>query len=165
MEITAALVGARLVAGAFGRLIRRCTCPDRTDVQPEPGSASPLGASMESAAALRRIVARYDVTDISPGEFSQMLQELYQAGALTDGQYHELSQVRLDLDAAGAQLDESLDLVDFYAEKLDKAMESAAPWTTLTASPIEPLRRRFDWLEKLAVLQSAPDTSTLDAVA
>ena len=48
---------------------------------PKPQLEPPPGAT----AALRQILARYDVTQISPRQFSQMLQELRKTGALPKG--------------------------------------------------------------------------------
>ena len=144
----------------LGQLFRRATPPEATtNAQPVAGPAPLSVQGDEAAGALRQIAARYDVTDISPGEFSSMLQDLRQAGLISDSQYHELSLIRMDLDAAGVEADDSLDLLDFYAEKLEEAVDAGA------GSLVETTNRRRDWLQKLALLQSTPDAPALDTLA
>ena len=165
MEIMAALAGARVAGNVLGRLLQggpqmaaEAAPPERPELPPAVGD--------DSAGRLRRIAAKYDLTDISPGELSSLLQELHQAGLIDDQQYHELSLIRLDLDAADVEPDEAVDLRDFYAEKLEELSEPAAGTPTSEfAAAIEPLRRRQAWLQKVALLQSTPEASPIDAVA
>lgn len=169
IEITAAVTGARLAADMLGQIFRRPP-PAPADgaagnlANDEAGITSATGG--EAAGTLRQIAARYDLTNISPAELSGMLQELHQAGLLDDKQYHELSMIRLDLDAAGIGADQSINLLDFYGDKLRETSESAgsAP-DSAVASAVEPVQRRYDWLQKMALLQSAPGAAALDAVA
>lgn len=167
MQITAALAGARLAANMLGQIFRR-NAPEAGNANSLQGAQPgiPLAAGGEAAGTLRQIAARYDLTDISPAELSGMLQELHQAGLLDDRQYHELSMIRLDLDAAAIGAEHSINLLDFYAERLQELAESAGgmPASALD-STVERLQRRHDWLQKLALLQSAPDAPAVDAVA
>jgi len=167
MQITAALAGARMAAGMLGQLFQKSPHAEAVDAGPPAALGGGPAAGSESAGALRQIAARYDVSDISPAEVSNLLQELHQAGLLSDGQYHELSQIRLDLDAAGVEADDRVDLLDFYAEKLEALAESAPGMPAAqVASAMQPLEGRHGWLQKVALLQSsAGNTSALDALA
>jgi len=138
--------------------------------RPSETPSSQTAPATASAAVLRQIVARYDVTDISPREFSEMVHQLHQAGALTDQQFQELSLIRLDLDLDGADPDESLDLLDFYADKLRDLREMIEDLrddlhpTSAGAPPgIASVESRFAWIQKFALIQSGPDAIAWDA--
>ena len=125
--------------------------------------AKPEASGPASPELLRGILADYDVTDITPREFSEMLTELRDAGALSEDDFHELSQIRIDLDRDGIDSDDSIDLVAYYTRKFQQA-EKAAPGETGGTSA-ENLGRRLAWLQKLATAQSAPDEVGLDLAA
>jgi len=129
--------------------------PDNQAVGPSP-SASP--------AALRRVLSRYDVTDISPRDFSEMIQRLHDAGAINDGQLHELAAVRLDLDQANVDPDESVDLLDFYVRRIEKVQRRLDDADGAAGMQLTPLLRRLQWMEKLAVLHDTTDEMGLDAL-
>ena len=123
-------------------------------------------ASPASMAALTQILAQYDVTRMSPSEFSEMLQKLHDGGAISDAEFKELSSVRVDLDAAGIDSDEKIDLRSFYREQLqelDKLL-AGADNAQLTAER-EPLARKLDWIEKFALVHAQPESLGLNAVA
>jgi len=99
----------------------------RRGESPESGLAS-VGVLADGAtvadnrdtAAMVNVLSRYDVTDITPVEFSEMLQQLYDQGAITEQEYQQLAAVRIDLDNEGIGEDESVDLVDFYARMIQR---------------------------------------------
>ena len=121
----------------------------------------------ESSAALAEILSHYDVADISPAEFTEMIQKLYEAAAISDKELQQLAAIRHDLDTADIDPDESLDLLEFYAEKIEKLQrrldESEGP--SARRQQLGPLLRRLDWIEKFSLIQSAPDAIGLDAMA
>jgi hypothetical protein len=125
-------------------------------------SASPSAAS----SPLREILAQYDVTDITPREFSEMLHKMHKSGVVAEDELKDLSLIRGDLDRDGIDPDESINLVDYYANKLRKQPPEfdASALSGDEPSP-EVLKRRLDWLEKLALVQSSPDDAELDEVA
>lgn len=169
LQMAAALTGARLAVNMLGQILRPGSQASAADVEAVQPSESevPLAASGDSAEVLREIVGRYDLTDISPGEVSSMIQELRQAGLIDDSQYHELSAIRLDLDAAGIDSDRSINLLDFYADKLAELTDSAEgmPASEVT-STVTPVQRLYDWLQKVSLLQtSSAETSALDTTA
>jgi hypothetical protein len=126
-------------------------------------SALPSGHT----AAAARILSKYDVTDISPTEYSEMVQKLYQAGVVSEGEFQELAAVRVDLDAEDIEPDESVDLLEFYAALLRRARRkfAGADGAPQLSQHLQPLLRRLDWLEKFAVIQSAPDAAGLSRLA
>ena len=153
MDVTTALLGARLAAGALQALLGNNQPSAPGPSADEPAQTAPSSGITEAA---REIVGRYDVTDITPRQFTQMVQDLHQAGVISESQLEELSQIRLDLDTEGLDPDESLDLVAFYADKLDQ--QSAQ-------SPPDAIGSRLAWAGKLALMQSGPQSLGLDALA
>lgn len=130
------------------------------------GSDAPSQASLwelltSSPAKPADILARYDLTDITPREFSQMLDELHQAGLLTDEQYQELNEIRKDLASADVLPQEKIDLLDFYRRLLEKADRVGGDGAEGgTARQVADWRRRLTWLEKLAAAQGEMTQAT-----
>lgn len=114
------------------------------------------------ATALRSIAAHYDVTRITPREFSELVDRLRRAGALAESDVQELAGIRADLEQAGIGSDEEIDLVDFYRRRLTQ-LQGEASRTPSPTSPaeIERTRRRLDWLARLAVMHREPEASAL----
>lgn len=150
--------------------------PSATDAPTVSGDfASPLPVALRELlippqAKPADILARYDLTDITPREFSQLLDELHQSGLLTDEQFRELSEIRTDLASADVLPQEKIDLLDFYRRLLEKADRLASGDTQgETARQVAEWRRRLDWLEKLAAAQresaaASPDSEGVLAV-
>jgi hypothetical protein len=118
------------------------------------------------AEALADILSQYDVSDISPGQFSKMIQKLFDAGVLSDGELQQLAVVRLDLDLAGMDADESVDLLDFYSKKIDGIQRRAdlSDDVPPAKDQLASLFRRLDWIEKFATIQANPDSTGLNAL-
>ena len=137
------------------------------------GGRPPKTAEIHAASAAARttamaeILSRYDVTDISPAEFSQMIQRLFEAGTLSEQEVQQLAAIRMDLDVEGVKADESIDLLDFYTQKIEKLQRRLSDADTPGAGgqQLAPLLHRLDWLEKFALIQSTPDSIGLDALA
>jgi len=126
-----------------------------------------LPVSGKRSEALREILGRYDVTDTTPAEFTEMIQKLYQTGAISDAELQQLAAVRHDLDSDGLEPDESLDLLEYYADKIQRAQRRMedAEGAAAQRQQLGPLLRRLDWIEKFALIQSNPDAIGLDAMA
>ena len=143
----------------------------RSDAVEAAGATQTTSPTLPSAgpsasAALREILAQYDVTDITPREFSEMLHKMHKSGVIAEDELKDLNLIRMDLDREGVDPDESLNLVDYYANKLrEQSPEFDA--TTLSGDKPSPevLRRRLDWLQKIALVRSSPDEVELDALA
>ena len=109
------------------------------------------------------ILRQYEITNITPTEFSQMIQKLYKAGAISEKDYQELSTVRGDLEKAGIDPDESVNMLEFYSDKVSK--EQKALGSTLDETSQKSLgsdKRRLDWMQKFAAIQANPDAVGLD---
>ncbi len=117
-------------------------------------------AVVSSSSKLKEILTGYDVTDITPKAFSEMLQKLQESGLIPSKDLHELSQIRTELDQQGVASDQHVNLVEMYTKKLQDA-EKAAKTPAATAS----VQRRLDWLEKFATIQASHDAATIDTLA
>ena len=126
----------------------------------DQGTAAP-GPGPSTSEAARRVLEKYDVTQISPRQLSEMIQRLFDAGAIAQQEFDQLAAIRLDLDTAGIDPDESIDLLRFYRDKIDEIhRRNPQP----DAGP-DVLRSRLDWIEKFALVQASPGAFGLDAVA
>jgi tryptophan 2,3-dioxygenase len=120
--------------------------------------------SPATSSAFRQILSQYDVSSITPRQFSEMLQKLHQSGTISDQQYQSLSQIRTELDASGVQPNEEVDLVKFYSQKLNTvqgaAVANQSKTGSLPAGPPQSLgtvQQRLDWLRKVSTIQNDPD--------
>ncbi len=127
----------------------------------ETAAAEPTSSA--TSPAFRQILSQYDISSITPRQFSQMLQKLHQSCTISDPQYQNLSQIRTDLDASGIQPDEEVDLVKFYSQKLNKAQGAAAaaqtkssPLPAAQSQSLSTIQQRLDWLQKVSTIQSDP---------
>ena len=127
---------------------------------------SGAAAAATPTRALREIVGRYDVTDISPNELSEMVQQLFEAGAISETELQQLAAIRLDLDASGLEADDSIDLLEYFAEKIVKLQrrfdEDDGP--AAVGGQLAATLRRLDWVQKLASIQSGQGLAELDAL-
>jgi hypothetical protein len=123
------------------------------------GSAIP-GAS----AAMRQIVSRYDMSDISPNDFSQMVQKLYNNGAISQKDLQNLSGIRADLDKAGVPADTSINLVDFYRNQL-QAVSAPANGKPANPTDVQSVVGRLSWIEKFSAVQNQPASVGVNTTA
>jgi hypothetical protein len=124
-------------------------------------------ATATPSALLSEILSRHDVTDITPMDFSSMVQNLFEIGAITTDELQQLAVVGHDLDVEGIDPDESINLIEFYMDKIEKVQREreGTDGPTLPHQQLSPLLSRLDWIEKFALIQSAPDAIGLDTVA
>ena len=140
----------------------------------EPAQKSPLAPTGPSSAgtppsdAMRQILAEYDVANISPRAFSEMLQKLRQAGALSEKDFQELSSIRLDLDNEGVEPDQRINLVELYAKKLSNIREQrdANPAAAAARQAAQTsLQRQLEWLQKSAQVRAGTSPAGFDTLA
>lgn len=122
-----------------------------------------LGSSSQSA-SWQEILKDYDLSDITPQQFSKMLQRLRDANLIDDKDFASLSLVRSDLAEAGIESNESVDLLAFYRRfihRLQLAETQGASAESASASArLEQAQKNLQWLEKLTFLQSESQTDS-----
>jgi len=151
-------------------------------VPPPERSAATAKTTLEQTAgtggdgsSFHEILAHYDVTQITPREFSELIQKLQEAGEISDVEAKELAQIRLDLDTSNAELDEPLDLLDFIEQKLkgleeqwgdqqDKGADASGALPNREAL-LSPVRRQLDWIQKFATINGDKSSEPVDLVA
>ena len=141
----------------LAKLGRPKTTPSATTGPATQNAAEP-GGGLASSAAAQRIVSQYDVTDISPQSFSQMLQKLRQAGSLSGQDYQALSSIPGEVQKSGIAPDDSVNLLQLYAAKvqgLARQSKSAAGATARSGdAQAAAVRRQWQLLQKMATIQS-----------
>lgn len=128
-------------------------------------------ASTRDNVAAAKIVSQYDVTNITPQQFSEMLQKLGDTGSLSADDLRNLTQVRADLSQAGILPNEQVNLVDFYHDKVGDLRQSLSSGQTPAAQQatqqqtLTSMQSRLDWLQKFATMHAAPGATGINAVA
>ena len=146
-------------SGAVGRRNELLAAIAGSGTEQTSQTTGSTNAAMEQ---LKGIVSQYDLADITPRDFSDMLRELRDAGVLTEAEFGDLAQIRLDLDAASLDPDDSVDLLEFYRKNVDQVRKQSESDTA--SETLASMERRLDWLEKVAVLQESPDAAGLNAL-
>jgi len=125
------------------------------------------GSVLSPSRMLADIVGHYDVTDITPAEFSELIHKLSEAGVLADSDLETLAAVRVELEAEGVDADESVDLLEFYSDRLERLRRDLQTERGSLAlkKQFGDVLRRLQWLQKLAVIHSDPSSLGLDATA
>jgi hypothetical protein len=115
---------------------------------------------------MRDIVSKYDMSSITPNEFSTMIQQLYAKGAVSPKDMQDLSSIRADMEAAGIGADQTINLQDFYQQRLTKAKTDAAQSPDpAMATTIQALGARMTWVEKFAAVRQTNEPAGVNAVA
>jgi hypothetical protein len=145
--------------------------PAKTDAKAAAGAVTPAATSAaplpSAAAAMRAIVSQYDMTDITPNDFSNMIQQLYAKGAASAKDMQELSSIRSDLEAAGIGADQSVNLQEFYQQRLATAQADAAqsPDSDAAQGDVQAVAARLSWVQKFAAVRQAGGSAGVNAVA
>lgn len=168
MDIASILSSFRsiLPADSPAKAEKQATAPTNAS-----GARPTISLSPQSQEALRDVLSRYDVTHISARDFSQLLQELKQAGAITSDDLEELSLVRVELDQQGFDPDELLNLPELMQQKLQTQERELSRAEEKQGRPIDRTSalqatlRQIDWISKFALIHQAGDYQPLNAVA
>ncbi|MGA2253542.1 MAG: hypothetical protein ABSG53_02680 [Thermoguttaceae bacterium] len=133
------------------------------------GKAAPDAQSSPptATAAMREILSHYDMTDITPSDFSKLIQQLSDKGTISQKDVQELSSIRVDLENADVGPDESVNLLDFYQEKIAKVQDASvhSPNPGAGQPNIDLLVGRLNWLQKFAAVRQQGGQSGVNAVA
>ncbi len=125
-----------------------------------PGKPSPTrwpdGLTPDAAVALRHTLAGFDVTSITPDEFSALVQRLYKAGAISQEDYQQLMAIRADLHADGIRPDERVNLIEFYARKMRRLQDRIDSLDAAERQQLATITLRLDWVHKLAAMRQSP---------
>jgi hypothetical protein len=154
-------------AASFGR---GKNLVDAAATKAAKSTASGSTTAAATGSQLRDILTQYDVTDISPQGFSDLVQRLHQSGLLPDKDYQELAAIRTDLDRDGIGANQRVNLVEMYSKKLKsveqdgKELEEKLGTTGVRAMETT-VRRRLDWLQKLSAIHASPEAATINALA
>jgi hypothetical protein len=130
-------------------------------------TADAAAVSSSSRKVLAEIMKKYDVTNITPEAYSRMLKELYQGGAISEKELQELSAIRSDLESAKVGSNETVNLVEFYNDRIRQAQKQfdTAGTSTSQQEVLAPLVTRLGWLEKFSTIHSNPDMVGMDLAA
>ncbi len=145
-------------AGLLGQLAQAGSLGSKSSAQPVSGSSG-LSAQAD-------LLARYDLRQITPREFSQLIEQLHQRGLISREERELLWQLRLQLDAQGVGADEPLDLVQWLKDQLRQAVrKQTSPWEDhpQLAQRVQQLQAQLSWVQKFQLLrqQSSQLTSWL----
>jgi hypothetical protein len=139
---------------------------------------SPASAAADTSPATnityRQILANYDVTNITPRQYSQLIHELHAAGAINDADLQELSGVRFELDRAEYDPDEPVNLVELFQKRLDNLLQAAKDAATdredsdlppeERAQILAQTKRQIDWLKKFATVHAESTTPAVNTL-
>jgi len=119
---------------------------------------SATGASRAARAAAGAVPAdpvtlgQYDLRQITPRQFGQLVQQLYRQGMISQEEYRLLGELRLELDRQGYRADEPLDLVEYLQDRLQEVLrrQSRPGEEDPVAAAQEALRlqRQLLWVQK-----------------
>ena len=121
-----------IVPNALSGLSNLTSLVKRSDTADIKGAAAAKAAAVAQSspptptAAMREILSHYDMTDITPNDFSKLIQQLSDKGTISQKDTQELSSIRVDLENAGVGPDESVNLLEFYQQRIAKVQEAAA---------------------------------------
>jgi hypothetical protein len=151
----AAKLGGKKAETAAGSLLKILK-PSDAAVQP----------SAASRAAMNDILKKYDVTNITPEDFSKMITKLHDANAISDQEFQELSSIRTDLESQGVASDQTVNLVQLYGDQLRKVQQQMGDKPDVASQQkLAPAMRKLDWLQKFALIHSNPDAAGIDMAA
>jgi len=166
MQIPGTLLGG-LLSGVIGQATRSPEQSSQT--KSEPTGVKTANETLNALLARsgvqslgQEILKSYDVTHITPRQFSEMLQKLRESGVISEEEYLDLTQIRRDLTEAGIEADEPVDLLDFYQKLMRKLQLMLSLASTESIDGIQQTLQRaekhLEWLEKVSTQQLEPGT-------
>ena len=114
--------------------------------------------------ALRDIADDYDIQSIKPQELSEMLGRLHESGVITDDEYQMLGQLRVELEEAGYEADEPVDLIRFCEAKLKEIEEKQEDAQKVPENAQKNTQAQLAWLQKMAIIQENPESVGINAL-
>jgi hypothetical protein len=146
----------------------RSSTPAAAGASRTTAAISPASGASSSAAA-QKILSQYDVKNISPQEFSDMLQKLHQAGAVSSADFQSLSAIPGELEKEGTSSDQRVNLVQIYTDKLQQLQtqnptSSGGNGQTAAGAAAAPAQRCLQLLQKFAMSHATPNGMGLNTV-
>ncbi len=133
------------------------------------GNAAATAQSLAptATAAMREVLSQYNMANITPNDFSNLVQQMSEKAAISPKDVQELSSIRGDLDNAGIGPDESVNLLQFYRQQIAKAQGAAAQSSSpvVAKATIDALVGRLNWLQKFAAVRQQGGQSGVNTVA
>ncbi|HEX3657878.1 MAG TPA: hypothetical protein VHY91_16855 [Pirellulales bacterium] len=154
------------ISSSLASIITPSSPADTSTAAPATQSALDGGsAAGGSSAAFRQVVSQFDMHDISPREFSSLVQQLSSAGAISASDQQELNQMRVQMDLSGAPPDEPLDLVKFFQKQAQGVSDVAANNSSSeTSDYTNTSQRQLEWAQKFATIQSSSSQEGVNTV-
>jgi|GEM_PF-6331582 len=155
LELVGGLAGLT-VAKTFLEKIVGTSSTGRTPEEPNVQQAvDTVETHLEGATAgkIRRILARYDLRRITPGELLQLARELRDCGVLTEAEFSTLLRLKSALEQAGIAESQPVDLVQFCRQEAAKRMPGVPPSGTSSSQGAgTPRPAELELVEKLLAL-------------
>ncbi len=142
-------------------------CLPSGETAADNAAESPAGSVLSPSRMMADIVAHYDVTDITPAELSELIHKLSEAGVLAETDLETLAAVRVELEAEGVEADEPVDLLEFYADRLERLRRDLEmdPESVPLKQEFGRVLKKLHWLQKLSLIHADPTALGLDAAA
>jgi len=157
------------VLGGLSDLTSQVKRGEASAIKTAAGKAAAAVQSLAptATAAMREIVSQYDMTDVTPNDFSKLIQQLSGKGAISQKDAQELSSIRVDLENADIGSNESVNLLDFYQQKIAKFQAAAAnsPDPVAAKASLDVLVGKLNWLQKFATVSPQGGAGGVNAEA
>ncbi len=127
--------------------------------------------STTSTSGVAEVMRKYDLTEITPDEFAEMIQKLHENGSLTDEEYSQLVQLRAEMQSDGLAGDEDLNILTYCEQKCAAlqqradAEEKGSAQRAATAKQLATMQECSEWVQKLQLVHESPDSIGLNATA
>jgi hypothetical protein len=134
-------------------------------------AARSVAAAMQSklstpTAAMRQVLSQYDMTNITPNDFANLVQQLTAKGAISSTDAQQLASIPGELQNAGVAANEPVNLLQFYQEQVSKIQQTAAqsPNPASVTTNFSQLMGRMQWVAKFAAARNPGGQTGLNAV-
>jgi hypothetical protein len=118
------------------------------------------------AAAARQVLSQYDMTNITPNNMANLVQQLSAKGAISPKDAQQLAAIPGELQNAGVGPNDSVNLLQFYQEQLSKVQSTAAQSPSAAAdTSVSQLIGRMQSLARLAAARYPGGQGGVNAVA
>ena len=164
------------IANIASRLSSLAGAGPRSEAPPAAATAAdaPCGMAPSPSQKLRDVLGQFDLQQITPHEFTDLLQKLRTSGAVSDGELKDLQQVRLELDSQQTDPNQPVNLVQFLSQRLDQAQQQLKtlggsnpddPAQAEAAANVQSLQRQFTAVQRLTAVQVGAAAGSVDTLA